>query len=110
MKKSLLSNYVEKVPKDELNPKDGLAWWIPMFPVTHPRKNKTRLVYDASAVYSGTSLNQKLLKGPDSNNQLRGVLLRFRQGQVGFVADVEAMFNRFKVTKECKDYLRFFLV
>ena len=108
MNKCLKSNYVEKVPRNESNPKDGFAWWIPMFPVTHPRKNKTRLVYDASASYYGTSLNQKLLKGPDSNNQLRGVLLRFRQGQIGFVADIEAMFNRFKVTDECKNYLRFF--
>lgn len=108
IEKNLIAEHIEIVPSNELNVKPGHSWFIPVFPVEHPRKGKVRLVYDASAKYSGVSLNDRLLSGPDFNNHLRGVLLRFRKGLIGFVADIENMFNNFKVAKEHKDYLRFY--
>ena len=80
----------------------------PVFPVVHSKKQKIRLVFDASAEYSGVSLNSVLLKGPDFNNDLRGVLIRFREGLIGFVADINKMFNNFKVPEEQRNYLRFY--
>jgi len=109
MSKNLAAGHIEKVPENEqvpLNP--GKAWWLPVFPVTHPKKGKHRLVFDGSALYGGTSLNKVLLQGPDQNNRLRGVLMRFRMGEVAFGADIESMFYNFYLPVEDRDYLRMF--
>ena len=47
-------------------------------------------------------------QGPDLANRLAGVLLCFRQGAIGFMADIEAMFHQVHVTPEYRDVLRFF--
>lgn len=41
-------------------------------------------------------------------NDLTGVLLRFRREAVGITDDIEQMFYPFLVTKEHRDFLRFF--
>ena len=107
MDKNLKANYIEQVPESEiesLNP----TWYLPIFGVNHHKKKKTRLVYDAAARYKGISLNDTLLAGPDLNNHLRSVLLRFREKTVAFAADIESMFSTFKVPKDQQDLLRFF--
>ena len=108
MKMNIDQKYVEQVPESELTPNKGKAWWLPIFPVVHPLKDKVRLVYDASASYGGTCLNKELMSGPDQNNRLRGVLLRFRLHEVGFCSDLEQMFNQFKVEVRHRDFLRFY--
>ena len=46
--------------------------------VVNPKKpEKLRVVFDCAAKYKGRSLNEELLQGPDLNNTLVGVLLRF---------------------------------
>ena len=45
---------------------------------------------DCSSGYRGTSLNNQLISGPGLTNQL--VLPRFKEEQVAFTADVQAMF------------------
>ena len=109
MGKYLSLGHVEMVPSAELTPKQpGHAWWIPVFPVTHPKKGKVRIVFDSSAKYHGTCLNDHLLSGPDINNRLRDVLIGFRNGTVGFSADVESMFHNFLLKVDQQDYIRFF--
>ena len=108
IKKDLAAGHIEVVPQNEKIIEEGKGWWLPLFPVVHPTKAKTRLVYDASAKYDGVSLNDTLLSGPDCNNQLREVLLRFREERVGIVADIQHMFSNFKVPKGQKDFLRFY--
>ena len=77
--------HVEMVPLEERFVKHGsLAWWLLVFPVIHPLKSKVRLVFDAKAAFGGVSLNDILMDGPDLNNSLRGVLLRFRTKAVAF--------------------------
>ncbi len=57
----------------------------------HPRKpDRICVVFDSSASYEGVSLNDILLTGPDLNNSLLGVLMRFRKDQVAITADIEA--------------------
>jgi hypothetical protein len=107
MKKYLEKGHVTRIPDDELQTK-GLVNYIPVFAVTNQKKSKVRLVFDSSASYAGTSLNDNLLQGPDENNRIIGVLTRFRNGQVGFSADIECMFHAFYVTPEHRDLLRFF--
>ena len=107
MQKYLKAGHVEPVPYDQLNPQEGKAWWIPVIHVAQARK-KSRIVFDASASYGKTSLNDQLLQGPDRNNNLRGVLMRFRNGPVAVSADVEAMFHNFYLPKSDRDYVRFY--
>lgn len=52
-------------------------------------------------------LNDVLLSGPDLNNTLLGVLLRFRKEPIAFTGDVQQMFYCFLVREDHRDYLRF---
>ena len=56
------SNNVELSPMNEVKKE---TWYIPVFPVTHTKKQKVRLVFDSSAKFQDTSLNDMLLSGPD---------------------------------------------
>ena len=96
----------EEVPRKYRTPANGRAFYLPIFAVTN--KESTRLVFDAAAKAKGFSLNDMLLPGPDRNNPLKGVLLRFRQFAKAFTADVENMFHQFFVPPEERTYMRFF--
>ena len=85
----------------------GEMWYIPHFAVTHPKKKKTRVVFDCSAKYKNTSLNEHLLQGPDMMNSLVGILCRFRKEEIAISCDIEKMFYNFYVDEEDRDYLRF---
>jgi len=83
-------------------------WYLPIFGVYHPRKpTQIRVVFDSSAQHRGVSLNDVLLSGPDLNNSLLGVLLRFRREPVAVIADIEQMFHSFIVREDHRDFLRF---
>ncbi len=71
------------------------------------KPGKIRVVFDSSAQCEGISLNDTLLRGPDLNNRLLGVLMRFRKEQVAVAADVEQMFYCFKVREDHQNFLRF---
>ena len=108
MEKYIADGHVRQIPFNELKVDKGKAWWLPVFPVTHPKKSKVRIVFDSSASFSGTSLNNELMQGPDNNNLLLGVLLRFRIGEIGFCGDIEHMFHCFYVEPEHRNFLRFY--
>ena len=99
------------VPVSELytrSPQSGQVWYLPHFGVYHPRKpGQIRVLFDSSAEFKGTSLNQVLLPGPDLLNSLVGVLFRFRHHEVRLMADVEQMFHSFHVNPKHRDFLRF---
>ncbi|XP_022518476.2 uncharacterized protein LOC111188878 [Astyanax mexicanus] len=96
----------EKVPEEELD--HSSVWYIPHHGVYHPQKpGKIRVVFDCSAKYQDTSLNDHLLTGPDLTNSLVGVLCRFRKSPVAVMCDIERMFHQFHVKREDQDYLRF---
>ncbi len=96
----------EKVPESEVT--NQITWYIPHHGVYHPQKpGKIRVVFDCSAKFQNTSLNEHLLTGPDLTNTLVGVLCRFRKGQVAIMCDVERMFHQFHVAPRDQDYLRF---
>lgn len=94
--------------KADKQPETGQVWYIPHQGIYHPKKpEKIRVVFDCSAKYGGTALNDHLLTGPDLTNGLTGVLCRFRQHPIAVMCDVEKMFHRFHVREEDRDYLRF---
>ncbi|XP_053367622.1 uncharacterized protein LOC128541295 [Clarias gariepinus] len=83
------------------------CWYLPIFGVYHQKKDQIRVVFDSSAKYEGTSLNDVLLSGPDLNNTLLGVLIRFRKEHVAITADIQHMFYCFIVREDHRDFLRF---
>lgn len=96
----------ERVPETEME--SQTSWYIPHHGVYHPKKlTKIRVVFDCSAKFRNTSLNEHLLTGPDLTNTLIGVLCRFRKGKVAIMCDVERMFHQFHVAPQDQDYLRF---
>ncbi|KAL3975616.1 lysophosphatidylglycerol acyltransferase 1 [Sarotherodon galilaeus] len=96
----------ERVPEQDIDKTP--VWYIPHHGVYHPQKpGKIRVVFDASAKFQGTSLNDHLLTGPELTNTLLGVLCRFRRGPVAFMCDIERMFHQFHVHACDQDYLRF---
>lgn len=104
----LKAGYAERVPTSELNENQGLTWYLPHHPVLNPNKpGKLRVVFDCAAVHDSVSLNRRVLQGPDLNNTLLGVLLRFRQEGIAVSADIEAMFHQVKVAPPHRDALRF---
>lgn len=109
MNEYLSKGHAAKLTSGELLPNEGkFVWYLPHHPVFHPRKpGKVRVVFDCAAKSLGVSLNDMLLQGPDLNNNLIGVLMRFREEPVAVVADIESMFHQVRVDPEDCDALRF---
>ncbi|XP_013386926.1 uncharacterized protein LOC106156278 [Lingula anatina] len=104
---SFMQDLIDKCYAEESPHEDG-GWYLPHHGVYHPKKReKLRVVFDASAKHENVALNDCLLKGPDQNNSLIGVLLRFREQPVAIMGDMENMFHRFKVKEEDRKFLQF---
>ena len=100
--------HARKIPIEELPTKGKNVWYLPHHPVFHPRKpEKTRVVFDCTAKFRGTSLNDQLLQRPDLNNNLVGVLMRFCEEPVAVVADIESMFHQVKLEPRDCDAQKF---
>ena len=102
-----VKDYARKIPQ-ERHEILGAYWYLPHHPVYHPQKpDKVRVVFDCSAKYGNSSLNNQLLQGPDLTNSLVGVLTRFREKPIAFMSDIEAMFHQVRVQQSDRDALRF---
>ena len=101
--------YARKVVDESANTdSDVNVWYLPHHGVYHPHKpDKIRVVFDCSCQYAGKSLNKELLQGPDLTSSLIGVLIRFRQERVAFMADMESMFYQVRIPESQVNYLRF---
>ncbi|XP_043241728.1 uncharacterized protein LOC122391661 [Amphibalanus amphitrite] len=107
MTKLLEKGYAEDAPESS-HIRDGSVWFLPHHGIEQSgKKDKIRVVFDCACQFQGTSLNDELLRGPDFTNSLTDVLLRFRQGPVAFMADIEGMFLQVKVPEHQRDFLRF---
>ena len=107
MNKIISKGFAYKVPESKMEAKPGSVWYLPHHGVYHAKKKKIRVVFDCSAKYNGSSLNDRLLQGPNLTNALVGVLTRFRQGPVAFMGDIESMFYQVNVPEHQHDFLRF---
>ena len=89
-----------KIPSDP----PALLWYLPHFGVSHPQKlQKIQVVFDSAAKTEGICLHKLLLSGPDLTNRLLGILIRFRQQPVAFMAEIEQMFHSFLVREDRRD-------
>ena len=86
----------------------GKTCFIPHHGVYHPNKpGKIRVVFDCSAEFDEQSLNKELLTGPDLTNQILGVLTRFWQNSIAFMADIEAMYYQLVVPEHQQTFIKF---
>ena len=107
LQKLLQKGYAEEIPQLDIFGKEKV-WYIPHHPViTEKKPDKLRVVFDCAAKYQEESLNDKAYSGPDLNNKLLHVMLRFRTGPHAIMADIEAMYNQVKVPENDRDALRF---
>ena len=86
----------------------GKNWYIPHHGVYHPSKpSKICVMFDCSAEFQGKSINKELLSGPDLTNQITGILTRFCEEKIAFMADVEAMYHQVQVPEDQQSFLKF---
>ncbi|XP_068704023.1 uncharacterized protein [Montipora foliosa] len=108
MDEYLSKSHAVKIPPRELSVEGKIVWYLPHHPVVHVRKpDKVRVVFDCTAKYMGTSLNDQLMQGTDLNNNLIGILMRFREEKFTVIADIESMFHQDRVDPRDRDALRF---
>ncbi|XP_065088590.1 uncharacterized protein LOC135710068 [Ochlerotatus camptorhynchus] len=105
----LALGHMEEVPENEVSVKASESFYLPHHAVMKAESTTTKLrvVFDASsASESGVSLNDRLLAGPNVNQELFSVHLRFRSNEVAFAADAEKMFRQVWMHPLDRDYLR----
>ena len=89
----------------------GKTWYIPHQGVYHPSKpGKIRVISDCSSEFQGKSINRKLLSGPDLKNQIIGIMKKFREEKITFMADIQAMYHQVLAPDDQQTFLKFFLV
>lgn len=99
--------FAEPVEENAFEP-IGKTWYLPHHKVTNVNKpDKFRIVFDCSAEFEGTSLNNAVFQGPDLTQDLLSVLLKFRQDHVAIMGDIKGMYHQVKVTPSDRDALRF---
>ena len=105
MSKVLDKGYAEIIQPDL---SENKVWYLPHHAVLNPKKpDKLRVVFDCAAKHAGLSLNDRCYQGPDFNNRLIDVMLRFRQHQYAVMGDIEAMYHQVKIPIYDRDALRF---
>ncbi|XP_018403334.1 PREDICTED: uncharacterized protein LOC108780198 [Cyphomyrmex costatus] len=85
------------------------VFYLPHHPVIKNDSVTTRLrvVFDGSSKSStGAALNQKLLSGPNLQQDLWSIMLRFRLHQHVITADIKMMFRQIWVTETDRDLQR----
>ena len=108
MQSYIQQGHARKLTPEEASQPSHRRWFLPHHAVTNPNKpGKVRVVFDAAAKFHGTSLNDKLMTGPDMLRSLPGVLLRFREEPIALTADIEQMYHQVRVTKEDQPALSF---
>ena len=93
--------------ESDRTPVDDKLWCLSHHWVYHPAKpNKICGLFNYKAKYTGRSISNELLVGPDMTTQITDTLFRFRQGKEAFVADIEKMFFQVLVSTEHRSLFR----
>ena len=113
IQKQLELGVVEPVPHSDFGTL-GEVHYLPHHPVIKRDRNttKVRVVYDASskARPGDLSLNDCLFTGPNYNQLIFDILLRFRSYPIAVTADIEKAFLMIAVSENDQDSLRFLWV
>ncbi|KAJ8039805.1 hypothetical protein HOLleu_13921 [Holothuria leucospilota] len=89
-----------EIPEAEVRGYEGPVHYIAHHAVRKPESDSTplRIVFNSSANYKGHVLNDYWANGPDLNNQLIAVLMRFRKERVALVGDIRKMYHSVGIT------------
>ena len=92
-------NVARKLNQEEIDNYEGPWYFLNSHLVRNPESSSTpwRLVFNSSAKFHGTTLNNFWAKGPDMLNNLLGVLLRFRKERVAVAGDIKKMYHTIKI-------------
>lgn len=99
-------NHMEEVPEEELGKP---SVYLPHHAVVKDTSEttKVRTVFNASSMGSNNvSINDELLVGPQLQEDMRSLVMRWRLKRVCFIADIEKMYRQILVTKQDADYQR----
>lgn len=105
----LLLNHMEEVPEEEIN---NRSVYLPHHAVVNEQSESTnfRVVFDASSKdensTANVSLNDELLVGPQLQEELRNIVMRWRMKRICFIADIQKMYRQVLVKKSDADYQR----
>lgn len=97
-----------KITEEEQQSYKGPVYYVTMHEVYKPDSLSTpiRLVINSSLKYDGISLNDVLMKGPDTLNNLYGIQLKFRTFLYGLVCDMSKMYHSVHTTEKEKHLRR----
>ena len=99
--------HIVPVPENQLQHSYSPRWYLPHHAVVNPKKpGKLRVVFDCASRHLGVSLNDYLLQGPNLTTNLVEVLLRFREGRVAMMSDIQEMFMQVRVPQDDRGALR----
>ena len=106
-----IDQYIEKgyVKIVSAGDKCTSKWYLPHFSVLRPDKETTKIsiVFDASAEYEGTSVNDAIYQGPQLQRELFDVLLRFWKHPIALVCDIAEMYLSIRIAPTDRPYHRF---
>ena len=109
IKEFLDMGHLEVVPPDLPEPPDHKCFYLPHHGVLKDSSTTTKLrvVFDGSAKTStGQSLNEALMTGPRTQQEIFKIMVRFRFHAVGLAADVAKMYRQIGLAPEDRDYQR----
>ena len=88
-------NVAKKLTDAEIKNYEGPVQYLSHHEVVKKDSSSTpcRIVFNSSAKFKGTSLNDCWAKGPDIMNNMLGILLRFREGTIAFAGDIKKMYH-----------------
>ncbi|XP_017877686.1 uncharacterized protein LOC108623602, partial [Ceratina calcarata] len=103
----LKEGIIERVPPEQESRQGN---YIPHRPIFKENSTTTtRPIYNASVEGKGLpSLNSCLEKGPNLIELVAAILLRFREGCLGVIADIRRAFVQISIHPAERDFLRFF--
>ena len=102
---NIKKGYIQDVrQEDKFTP----AWYLPHFGVVKEDRatTKVRVVYDGAAVCKGQSLNDQMLPGPKLQQDILDILIKFRQGAVALIGDIQEMFSQILLDPQDRRYHR----
>nr|XP_042911765.1 uncharacterized protein LOC122272315 [Parasteatoda tepidariorum] len=95
MQEYLDLGHMELIPETDIDIPATSSFYLPHHPVPNKIGDKFRVVFDGSAKSStGVSLNDKLMVGPQLQDDLTTLLIRFRTHKIALTADIEKMYRQ----------------